>query len=71
MKTDLNFELFTDEQLNSSLIKVKEERLRIIDIDPVNYTRLLHLSHKLENAINERAKLTPLRQKYFTDLCGL
>ena len=71
MSTNLNFVLFTDEQLNNSLIKLKEERLKIIDTDPVNYTRLLHLSHKLEDAISARAKQTPLTQQYFVDLCGL
>jgi hypothetical protein len=67
----LDFVLFTDEQLNTSLVKLKKERMKLIDTDPVQYNRLLHLSTKLEDAINARAKATPLTQQYFVDLCGL
>lgn len=69
--TTLDFTLFTDEQLNNSLIKLKKERMKLIDTDPVQYNRLLHLSTKLEDAISVRAKQTPLTQQYFVDLCGL
>ena len=69
--TTLDFTLFTDEQLNNSLIKLKKERMKLIDTDPVQYNRLLHLSTKLEDAISARAKQTPLTQQYFVDLCGL
>lgn len=72
MANELNFELFTDEQLNNSLIKLKEERLKIIDTDQVNYTRLLHLSFKIEKAVEARAKASPLTQKFFENLlCGI
>lgn len=69
--TTLDFTLFTDEQLNNSLIKLKKERMKLIDTDPVQYNRLLHLSSKLEDAISVRAKQKPINQEEFLAICGL
>lgn len=71
MNAELNFELFTDEQLNSALVKIKAERLKVLDNEPVQYKRLLNLTHQIEDVIRERAKSKPINQEEFLAICGL
>ena len=71
MNAELNFELFTDEQLNSALVKIKAERLKVMDNEPVQYKRLLNLTHQIEDVIRTRAKATPINQEEFLAICGL
>lgn len=69
--TTLDFTLFTDEQLNSALVKIKAERLKVMDNEPVHYKRLLNLTHQIEDVIRERAKAKPINQEEFLAICGL
>ena len=68
---ELDFSLFTTDELNTAMLKVKEARMKTCDTNPVEYQKLLQLTHKLEDEIRVRAKAQPISHEEFVSLCGM
>lgn len=68
MQKDIDFSLFTAEELNLHLFKLTAMRRNIIDTDMIEWTRINNVINLIEDEIRVRARKNPISNSEFLEL---
>jgi ABC-type phosphate transport system auxiliary subunit len=66
--TKINFSLFTNEELNKTIEKIKDKQIEVIKSNEIEWTRLYYLKEQIEKEINIRAKEMPMNERDIINL---
>lgn len=66
--TKINFSLFTNEELNKTIEKIKDKQIEVIKSNEIEWTRLYYLREQIEKEINIRAKKMPMNERDIINL---
>lgn len=68
MQKDIDFSLFTSEELNIHLFKITTMRRTFIDNDMIEWSRLNNVVNLIEDEIRARARKNPISNSEFLEL---
>jgi len=68
MQKDIDFSLFTSDELNNHLFKIVTMRRNLIDQDMIQWSRLNNVVNLIEDEVRVRARKNPIFNSEFLEL---
>lgn len=68
MQKDIDFSLFTSDELNTHLFKIVTMRRNLIDQDMIQWSRLNNVVNLIEDEVRARARKNPISNSEFLEL---
>ena len=68
MQKDIDFSLFTSDELNTHLFKIVTMRRNLVDQDMIQWSRLNNVVNLIEDEVRARARKNPISSSEFIEL---